>query len=180
MKILLLNIFIFCSTTISAQINYESYLRKSDSLVQLNVGKQFPSFKAMTLNKEIISEKQLLGKVTIFNFWFQYCAPCIAEFDDLNSLYQKFKNVSAFQFISFTIDSSEAANESVIKYKLPFLVCPISEKECFRLNFNQGFPTTIIVDKSGKIVFIKSGGSLEKEEIGVDIQKLAYILEKLL
>ena len=180
MKILLLCIVIFYSTTISAQINFESYLHKSDSLVQLNVGKQFPSFTASTLNGKIISDKDLLGKVTIFNFWFQYCAPCIAEFDALNVLYQKFKDNPAFQFISFTSDSSEDANESVIKYKLSFLVCPITEKECFRLNFNEGFPTTIIVDKLGKIILIKSGGFLEKDKIEMDIQKRASLIDKLL
>jgi len=171
MKILLLCLVIFYSTTISAQINYESYLHKNDSIVQLNVGKQFPSFTVQTLNGKIISDKDLLGRVTIFNFWFQYCAPCIAEFDALNALYQ---------FISFTSDSAEAANESVIKYKLSFLVCPITEKECFRLNFNEGFPATIIVDKSGKIVLIKSGGSIEKDKIEIDIQKLASIIDRLL
>jgi len=180
MKILLLCLVIFYSTTISAQINYESYLHKNDSIVQLNVGKQFPSFTVQTLNGKIISDKDLLGRVTIFNFWFQYCVPCIAEFDALNALYQKFNDNPAFQFISFTSDSAEAANESVIKYKLSFLVCPITEKECFRLNFNEGFPATIIVDKSGKIVLIKSGGSIEKDKIEIDIQKLASIIDRLL
>lgn len=180
MKILLLCIVILCSTTVSSQIDFESYNRKNDSLVQLNVGKQFPSFTAKTLNGEIISEKQLLDRVTLFNFWFQYCEPCIVEFDGLNSIFQKFNRNSVFQFISFTSDNSEDANESVRKYKLAFSVCPITEKECFHLNFNQGFPTTIIVDKSGKIIFIKSGGSLEKEQIDLDIQKLASLLEKFL
>lgn len=180
MRILLLNILIIYSTVAGAQINYESYLHKCDSLVQLNVGKQFPSFTAITLKGDIVSDKDLLGRVTIFNFWFRYCEPCIAEFDALNGLYQQFRDDKIFQFISFTSDAPEVANTSVIKYKLLFPVCSISEKECFRLNFNQGFPTTIIVDKFGKIALIKTGGSLEKEKIAVDIQKFTAIINNLL
>ena len=180
MKILVLCIGLFYSITISAQINFEYYYHKSDSLVQLHVGEQFPAFSAKALNGKIISDKDLQGKVTIFNFWFQYCAPCIAEFDALNVLNHKFKDNPAFQFISFTSDSSEEATESLVKYKLSFPVCPITEKECFRLNFNDGFPSTILVDQSGKIVLIKSGGSLEKDKIEIDIQKLASTIDKLL
>lgn len=169
---------LFCSTAIFAQINYTAYLHRYDSLVQLNIGKQFPPFKVLSLAGDSISEKSLLKKVTVFNFWFRYCEPCVAEFEALNALNKKFKDNPKFQFISFTSDSSEDAKETVLAYKLNFSVCPILEKECFRLNFNNGFPTTIIVDEEGKIIYIKSGGYIEKQEVDTQIDKIANIIEK--
>jgi len=180
MKTLLLSLAIICSTMVFSQINLENYLHKRDSLVQVNIGKQYPEFTATDLNEINITEKKLPGRITIINFWFRYCEPCVAEFNELNTLYEKFKVNPVFQFISFTSDSQEEARESVNTYQLYYPVCPISEQECFRLNFNQGFPTTIIVDQLGKIKFMKFGGSLEKDKIAIDIQKLSGILEQLL
>lgn len=154
-----------------------SYFHKKDSVFQLNLGKQYPVFKATSLDGQTIEEKGLVGKVSIINFWFKYCKPCVAEMDELCILQQKFIENPAFQFISFTSDSSDDAKESVEKLQLSFPVYPISRNECYRLNFNQGFPTTIIVDKVGKIVFLKSGGSLEKEKIAQDIRNLEQIIE---
>lgn len=158
--------------------DFNSYFHKKDSILRLNIGKQYPKFKATSLNRQTIDEKKLVGKVTIINFWFKHCEPCVAEFDELCNLQHKFSKDSAFQFISFTSDSPQDAKESVAKFKLSFPVYPISRAECYRLNLNQGFPTTIIVDKAGKIIFLKSGGYLEKEKIAQYIRKLEQIIEK--
>jgi len=61
---------------------------------------------------------------------------------------------------------------------LLFPVLCIPEAECFRLNYNSGFPTSIIVDETGKILVIKSGGSLDKKMIQAEIQKLAAVIEQ--
>lgn len=164
--------------TNSLNSDMESYFHKRDSIFQLNLGKQYPAFSAISIDGQTIAEKGLIGKVTIINFWFKYCAPCIAEMNELCNLHQKFMKNPAFQFISFTSDSPEEAKESVDTLKLSFPVYPISSPECRRLNFNMGFPTTIIVDKAGKILFLKSGGSLEAEKIAQDIWEFEQIIEK--
>jgi Thiol-disulfide isomerase and thioredoxins len=162
----------------SLKIDMASYFHKKDSIFQLNLGKQYPAFTATSIDGQTIVDKGLIGKVTIINFWFQYCSPCIAEMNELCNLHQKFMKNPSFQFISFTSDSPEEAKESVEKLKLSFPVYPISSLECHRLNFNQGFPTTIIVDKTGKIIFLKTGGSLEAEKIAQNIREFEQIIEK--
>jgi len=164
--------------TNSLDTDMESYFHKKDSIFQLNLGKQYPAFSATSIDGQTIAEKGLIGKVTIINFWFKYCAPCIAEMNELCNLHKKFMKNPAFQFISFTSDSPEEAKESVDTLKLSFPVYPMSVVECCRLNFSQGYPTTIIVDKAGKILFLKSGGSLEPDKIAQDIRKLEQIIEK--
>ena len=178
-SILLLTIIY--STCLFSQIDLAGYIQKQDSLFQLNTGKQYPAFTAVSLDGKTITEKELTGKVTIINFWFQYCEPCVAEFDALNDLYRKFKDNPAFRFISFTSDAPNDASETVDKYKLSFPVCPVSKQECYRLNFNQGFPTTVIIDKAGRMAFLKSGGYTEKDKVLQDImiyeQKIKSLLE---
>ena len=181
MKKSILLLTIIYSTFLFSQNDFTAYIHKQDSLFQLNTGKLYPSFTVVSLEGKTITEKELTGKVTIVNFWFHYCEPCVAEFDALNDLYRKLKDNPAFRFISFTSDSSDDAKESVGKYKLSFPICPVSEQECFRLNLNQGFPTTIIIDKAGRMALLKSGGYTEKEKVLKDIaiyeQKIMDLLE---
>jgi peroxiredoxin len=178
-SILLLTIIY--STFLSSQNDFAAYTHKQDSLYQLNTGKPYPAFTAVSLEGKRMTEKELTGKVTIINFWFQYCEPCVAEFDAMNDLYRKFKDNPAFRFISFTSDSADSARLTVVKYKLSFPVFPVSEKECFRLNMNQGFPTTIIIDKAGRMALLKSGGYTESDKVVKDIavyeQKINDLLE---
>jgi len=181
MRKLILLMTIVYSTVLFSQNDFAAYFHKQDSIFQLNTGKLYPAFSVVSLEGKRITEKELTGKVTIINFWFQYCEPCVAEFDALNDLYLKFKDNAAFRFISFTSDSSDESKESVEKYKLAFPVCPVSQQECYRLNMNQGFPTTIIIDKAGRMAFLKSGGNTEKDNVLQQItnyeQKIKSLLE---
>jgi len=153
---------IFCTQIIFAQ---SVFLAKKDSTNKAAVGKLYPEFKLVTLSNDTISNKQLMGKVTVINFWFTTCAPCVAEFDLLNMLYYKYKDNPDFQFISITSDPYDLAILTVKEKGIPYMVCPASREECGRLNMNNGFPTNIIIDKSGKIAFLKTGGRLEEQKI---------------
>jgi thiol-disulfide isomerase/thioredoxin len=101
--------------------------------------------------------------VTIINFWFAGCTPCIAEFDRLNALYEKFKDNDRFQFLSFTFDSYDSIIQTKLKYDLPYEICSMPRDECQRLT-NNGFSTTIIVDQLGIINFINTGGHTDKDK----------------
>ncbi len=180
MRGLILSIALMYSVAIFSQSNFAFYFHKRDSLLQLNVGKEYSVFSATALNGRNYSNADLLNKVTILNFWFQYCAPCIAEFDALNRLYSKFSKNPIFQFISFTSDAPEDAKASVEKYCLSFPVCSIDKQECYRLNYNQGFPTSIIIDKMGKVVFVKYGAGKDQTEIEDNIRKYEDIISNLL
>jgi thiol-disulfide isomerase/thioredoxin len=156
------------------------YYNLRQEKLQRNIGHQFPTFQVESLFGQVYTEKNLIGKVTFVNFWFEYCSPCIAEFPELNDLFIRLNDNKKFQLLSFTKDSYEQAKASVLKYQLLFPVICISEKECFSLNFHSGFPTNIIVDETGKIIFIKSGGSLNKQQIEANFQKLSIIIEQAL
>lgn len=148
----------------------KSFLEERDSILNSRIGTPFINFDLTDLTGNQITEKQLQGKVTLINFWFSACAPCVAEFDDLNNLYNGFKDNSDFQFLSITFDALEDVKESIKKYKLPYTIISTSKKECGKMNFEQGYPATIIVDKQGKIRLMHSGGSLEKEKITAQIE----------
>ena len=144
------------------------------------IGKEFPVFKAVSLNNETISSDNLSGKVTMVNFWFDGCAPCIIELDALINVYNKYKNDVSFQFLSFTIDDVEVAQKAVNKYNIPYTVYPISREEAYRMNFNCGFPTNIIINVEGRIDYFKTGGSIDTERSEKDIAQMDTVISRML
>jgi thiol-disulfide isomerase/thioredoxin len=186
--ILILSVFLY-TTPVFAQAYLDSHSKQRDSVIQAlknqldldsfmaqdsvllsNIGKPYVDFTATSLDNKRITEKQLIGKVTLLNFWFEGCSPCIAEIDDFNELYLKHKDNPDFQFISFTKDEAERAENAKLKYNILYPICPVSWDECYRLIFNGGFPTIIITGKDGKIIYIESGGSTKKEVVKKQVQ----------
>ena len=65
----------------------KSIFEEEDSILRSKIGTPFVDFNLIDLEMNEFTEKQLVGKVTLINFWFESCAPCVAEFADLNDLY---------------------------------------------------------------------------------------------
>ncbi len=124
----------------------------------------FKNFSHTSTGGKIYTNDSLKGKVTFISFWFEACAPCVAEFSALTSLYKKYGGHRDFQFLSFTFETTANALRVIEKYNLKYPVLCIEQKDIHQLIFQLGFPTNIITDKSGVISFIKCGGPTEEEK----------------
>jgi thiol-disulfide isomerase/thioredoxin len=134
----------------AAKTNFDSlYLAKK----QAAPNTPFPQFTASN-QKGVVSNELFKGKVVLINFWFEGCHPCMAEMPMLNQVHQELKGNKDFLFISFTFDNKEAIQRVQEKYGLTFVVLSTSIKECARLNFGSGYPTTIILNKNGTIKYM--------------------------
>ncbi len=145
-------------------LGYDSIFDESNKKNSSSIGKPFPEFH-INSNKAEFSNSCLKGKVVFINFWFSACAPCIAELEELNKLYKDFKNDKNFEFISFTFDDSLTIESMKKQYNIQYKVLSIPRTECYRLNLNNGFPTSAIVDKAGMLKYIHTGGEANDKEI---------------
>jgi len=153
-------------------VNVDEFIQKMDSIHQPKYGDDYHCFSAVTLNGDTITEKQLIGKVTLINLWFEHCAPCFSEAPALNELYLRQKDNPEFQMISFARENYENAKKCVQNWEILYPTCPVTNEEGYRLNYHNGFPTNIIIDAQGKVSMIKVGGSTDKEKAKDEIQKL--------
>jgi thiol-disulfide isomerase/thioredoxin len=167
MRPLLSAIFLLMTASLFAQSKPTMMSGNIDSLLcpkgYTAIGQPYLTFKLTSQNK-MIDNESLHGKVVFINFWFEGCHPCMAEMEALNELFEKTKNNKDFVFISLTWDNPETIKRVKEKYGLGFDVFSASDKECQRLNFGCGYPTSIILDKKGSVKYRHSGGSLKKEE----------------
>lgn len=164
MKPILFVVSLFLIDTISAQtISSEQFFRDRLQKQKETIGKEFPSFTT-TLGDSAINNESLRGKTVFVNFWFEACAPCIAEFKGLDQLYDSLKADSTFAFISFTYETKNTIARVKKKYGLKFPIVSVSSSDCYRLNQDNGFPTNLILDTNLAIRHIETGGRIDVEE----------------
>lgn len=146
------------------------------------IGKDFPEFSFSTIDSVHISSSSLKGKIVFINFWFEACPPCVAEFGALSELYQKLKDSTNFEFISFTFESAETIKKVRMKYDMPYRIVSISRKDISALLLKRsGYPTNVILDKNGKVAYWGTGGSTDAGQARDYIMTKVYskILNKL-
>lgn len=99
----------------------------------------------------------LRGKVVFINFWASWCPPCRAEFPSIEELYSNFKNEPSVFFLTINEDQDIAkANTYLKKEKIsvPFFK---SNGNIPSIIYTGTLPTTIVLDKKGKIRFRHEG-----------------------
>ena len=99
----------------------------------------------------------LRGKVVFINFWASWCPPCRAEFPSIESLYGQFKNDPGIFFLTINEDDNASAAFNYLQneqFTVPFY------KASGRVPaevYSGTLPTTVVLDKQGRIRFHQTG-----------------------
>lgn len=102
-------------------------------------------------NGKTVTLSSLKGKVVFINFWATWCPPCREEMPTINTLRQKFKDNDQIVFLMVDVDGKMKKSKAFMeknKYDLPVYAPKSSIPPDFLGN---AVPTTIILDKNGKI-----------------------------
>lgn len=113
-----------------------------------------PAFSLTSLEGEKLDLAALRGKVVVLNFWFTWCAPCVAEFGQLNGLVDKFKSKGVV-FIAPTLDDETTLRPFLKEHRFEYHVVP-NASSLIASTYRDGsghvvFPTHIVIDREGKI-----------------------------
>ena len=128
-----------------------------EKMTNVPSGETATDFRKKDLKGENIQLKDLRGKVVVLNFWFTTCPPCKAEIPDLNALKGDFQN-QAVEFLAITFDKNNVLEPFLEKHPFEFNIIPDAHDVIKDFEIIV-YPTTIILDKNGKIVHTKTGGS---------------------
>ncbi len=129
------------------------------------VGLHFPSFHATDVNGQSFSKDQLKGKVVMINTWYIGCKPCHAEIPHLNKITKEFANDN-FVLLSFGRDTNNDIHDFTKDHPIKFPVFADSEDLIVnKFKLSMGYPTNILINKSGDIVEFKLGGAID--EVGL-------------
>jgi len=130
----------------------------------LNAAETFPfTFAGTDIHGVEQSLEALKGKVVIVDFWGTWCPPCRAEIPSFVRL-QKTYGEQGFQIIGLNYErkgTDEENLQGVLDFAEEFSInypCLLSDQEATAQvpNF-QGFPTTLFIDRTGKVRLTKVG-----------------------
>ena len=143
---------------------------------------KFPSFKGKDLDGNDVSSDELFSKnkVTVMNFWFTTCKPCVGELGDLEELNKELaaKGGQVVGVNSFTLDGNkdEVADAKDVLSKKGVTYKNIwfkSDSEAGKFTSNlYSFPTTYVIDQNGNIVGEPIMGGINSAEQREALNKL--------
>ena len=121
----------------------------------------FKSFKGKDLDGNDVDDSLFAkNKVTVVNFWFSGCKPCVGELSKLNELNEKLKEMGG-EVVGINTDTLDN-NEAGIKEAKEILKAQGASYKNLTFDSNStvgkyagnimAFPTTVLVDKDGNIV----------------------------
>ena len=143
---------------------------------------KFPAFEGKDLDgNEVKSDTLFSGNaVTVVNFWFTTCNPCVGELADLDALNKKLaeKGGALIGVNTFTLDGDETAiseaKDVLAKKGATYQnVYFDSDGEAGKFTGNIfAYPTTYVVDRSGNIVGEPIVGAITEKKQAETLQKL--------
>ena len=143
---------------------------------------KFPAFEGKDLDgNEVKSDELFSGNaVTVVNFWFTTCNPCVGELAELDALNKELaeKGGSLIGVNTFTLDGDEAAiseaKDVLAKKGATYQnVYFGSDGEAGKFTTNIfAYPTTYVVDRSGNIVGEPIVGAITEKKQAETLQKL--------
>ena len=123
---------------------------------------KFPAFEGKDLDGNTVKSSELFAKnaVTVVNFWFTTCNPCVGELAELDTLNKELteKGGALIGVNTFTLDGDEAAiseaKDVLAKKGAAYQnVYFDSDGEAGKFTTNIfAYPTTYVVDRNGNIV----------------------------
>ncbi len=126
-------------------------------------GCKAPNFSCNGIDGAHLNNNKLKGKVTVLNFWFTHCKPCVAEFASLNKLVETYHDKDV-EFISFAMDKKAVLDTFLTTHPLQYAVVPgaTSVMDTFKIS---SYPTNMILDKDWRVVQIITGGGGDDDKL---------------
>ena len=143
---------------------------------------KFPSFEGKDLDGNEVKSDELFSAnaVTVVNFWFTTCNPCVGELSELDALNKELaeKGGALIGVNTFTLDGDEAAiseaKDVLAKKGATYQnVYFDSDGEAGKFTANIfAYPTTYVIDRNGNIVGEPIVGAITEQKQAETLQKL--------
>lgn len=147
----------------------------------------FPSFEGRDLDGNPVDSATLFSNnaVTVVNFWFTTCKPCVGELPDLEALHQELakKGGAVIGINAFTLDSNakeiENAKSILEQQDVSYPnICFASDSDVGLFTAGlYAFPTTYVVDRNGRIVGDPIVGAISSD---AQMKKLNALIDQAL
>jgi peroxiredoxin len=120
-------------------------------------GMAAPAFQLNSSAGKPVGLAGLKGQVVLINFWASWCGPCRQEMPILDQLYRSYQ-AAGFTLLGVNVEPDASDARKFLKatpVSFPILFDPTSAVSM--LYQVSGMPSTVIVDREGKVRYIHHG-----------------------
>ncbi|MEJ1242217.1 TlpA disulfide reductase family protein [Chryseolinea sp. T2] len=148
-----------------------------NSIIKLRMGgqssgKKAPSLVASDLQNTPFDLKTITAKIVYIDVWASWCAPCIAQFENLAKL-AKMYNPDELQIIGLNIDDSDVAWRRIIRERKPVglqIRANQADSKAFKDAYGiNNIPRYILIDQNWNLIAPSAKGP---SEIGSELSAL--------
>ncbi len=116
-----------------------------------------PDFTLRSMSGKNLKLSELAGNVVLINFWASWCGPCREEMPLLNALHNKYQPLG-FTVIGVNVEEqSEMARGFLKDFPVDFPILLDNKNRVSQLYEVVAMPTTVVVDRDGKMRFLHKG-----------------------
>ncbi len=116
-----------------------------------------PDFTLKSLGGKNLKLSELAGNVVLINFWASWCGPCREEMPLLNALHNKYEPLG-FTVWGVNVEENSASAEGFLKnFPVDFPILLDDTNTVSRLYKVIAMPTTVVVDRDGRMRFLHQG-----------------------
>ena len=138
--------------------NSKNYIAGDGTVTEFDANERPSSnpWVGKTESGDLLTNKDLLGQVSVLNFWYAGCAPCRAEAKDLVNLQKEFAS-KGVQFVGVNVrDTAATALAFDRNFQINYPSVMDNDTGAVVLAFTgvvtpQAVPTTLVIDKHGKV-----------------------------
>jgi peroxiredoxin len=118
-----------------------------------------PDFTLASRAGKPVSLAQFKGQVVMINFWATWCGPCRQEMPHLEAIHKKYSKMG-FTMLGVNVEPDpKAASAWLAKQGTPvsFPILFDTDSKVSKLYSVAGMPSTVIVDRKGKVRVLHKG-----------------------
>ncbi|HEX3582489.1 MAG TPA: TlpA disulfide reductase family protein [Thermoanaerobaculia bacterium] len=123
-----------------------------------DVGQSMPAYTTDLLDGKKFDISAERGNVVFLNLWATWCGPCRYEIPELQSLHQKYAS-RGFKVVGISLDDTGVGGvkQFVSQHSMTYPIAYDPDGKIATIFQSSVLPTSVIVDRSGQIVWKKFG-----------------------
>ncbi|HEY2325351.1 MAG TPA: TlpA disulfide reductase family protein [Thermoanaerobaculia bacterium] len=129
-----------------------------------DVGQAMPAYATDLINGKKFDIAAEHGNVVFLNLWATWCGPCRAEIPELQTLHQKYAS-RGFKVVGISLDDTgvDGVKQFVSQHSMTYPIAYDPEQKIATIFQSSVLPTSVIVDRSGHIVW-KTFGAVSMDD----------------